>query len=138
MTDNAIAKRKRTKGQTKIHKTLLLTETMVNMYHDTPTRTHYRDPESASLCSVNLSVFAVTPFYSLLSRHSAYIPCLDYLFVQILLGWGWIFMVCITLSTTNYQEKWIHLFNRWEDVVGMDSFRMNLFYIRHIHDTWKR
>jgi hypothetical protein len=33
------------------------------------------------------------------------------------------------------QEKWIHLFNRWEDVVGMDSFRMNLFYIRHIHDT---
>ena len=33
------------------------------------------------------------------------------------------------------QEKWIHLFNRWEDVVGMDSFRMNLFQIRHIHDT---
>jgi hypothetical protein len=50
----------------------ILTETIVNMYHDKPTRTHYRDPEYASLWSINLSVFVLTPICSLLSRHSAY------------------------------------------------------------------
>jgi hypothetical protein len=78
-TDNAMAKRKKTIGQTKIYKTLhkklnksSMIETIVNMYHDKPTRTHYRDPESASLWSINMSVFVLTPFCSLLSRHSAY------------------------------------------------------------------
>jgi len=77
----------------------ILIEKIVNMYHDTPTRTHYRDPESASLCSINMSVFALIPFYSVLSRHSAYT-------LFRLLGLKWPEMEVIICCTLVEQAKY--------------------------------